>query len=103
MSRPVEALRTAHDLLAAGGAVIVMDERAAEEFTAPGDDTERLMYGCSLVQCLPGGMAQQPSAGTGAVMRPVTLRRYAAEAGLNSVEILPIETDPMRRWYRLTP
>lgn len=103
MSQPVEALRTARRLLAEGGVVVVMDERAAEEFTAPGDDTERLMYGCSLVQCLPGGMAEQPSAGTGAVMRPATLRRYAEAAGFKEVEVLPIENDPMRRWYRLMP
>jgi len=103
IGRPVEALATARRLLAPGGAVIVMDERVAEIFTAPGDDIDRFMYGWSIVQCLPGGMADQPSAGTGAVMRPATLRTYAEQAGFADVEVLPIDNDPVRRWYRLHP
>ena len=49
IGRPVEALATARRLLAPGGAVIVMDERVAETFTAPGDDIDRFMYGWSIV------------------------------------------------------
>ena len=60
-----------------GGAVIIMDERVAETFTAPGDRPERLYYGFSTLCCLPAGMADQPSAATGTVMRPATLRQYA--------------------------
>src|ERR671917_503595 len=45
-------------------------------------------------------VADQPSAGTGTVMRPATLRRYATEAGFSGVEILPIEND-LWRFYRL--
>lgn len=101
IGRPVEALAMARRLLAPGGAVIVMDERVAETFTAPGDDVDRFMYGWSIVQCLPGGMADQPSAATGTVMRPVTLRAYAQQAGFADIEVLPIDTDPVRRWYRL--
>jgi hypothetical protein len=50
--------------------------------------------------CLPVGMAEQPSAGTGTVMRPHTLRRYAEQAGFARVEVLAIEHD-MFRFYRL--
>lgn len=103
LSHPVAVLGAARRLLAQDGAVVVMDERVGEEFTAPGDDIDRMMYGWSIVQCLPGGMAQEGAAGTGAVMRPRTLRRYAEEAGFTGVQILPIETDPLRRWYRLIP
>lgn len=39
--RPVEVLRHARAALRPGGAVLVVEERAAEEFTAPGDETER--------------------------------------------------------------
>jgi hypothetical protein len=56
----------------------------------------------SLLFCLPTGMAEQPSAATGQVMRPATLRRYAMEAGFREVEILPIE-HPRMRLYRLIP
>jgi hypothetical protein len=58
------------------------------------------MYGFSIVHCLLVRMAEQPSAGTGTVMRPTTLRRYAVEAGFSGVEILPIEND-LWRFYRL--
>jgi hypothetical protein len=69
----------------------VLDEAVAEEFTAPGDDVDRLMYGYSLLCCLPDGRSHGPSAATGTVMRPATLRRYAQEAGFADVEVLPID------------
>jgi len=100
MSRPVDALAAMRRLAGDGGAMVVVDERAAEAFTAPGDDVERMLYGWSILHCLPVGMAEQPSAATGTAMRPDTLRRYAAEAGLADVEVLPIEND-FWRFYRL--
>jgi SAM-dependent methyltransferase len=102
LSRPVEALRVMRGLLADGGAVVIMDERVAERFMAPGDEVERLYYGFSTLCCLPAGMAEQPSAGTGTVMRPDTFRRYALEAGFRDVEVLPIEHDQFR-FYRPLP
>ncbi|GAA3102616.1 class I SAM-dependent methyltransferase [Streptosporangium carneum] len=103
MPRPVGALAAARRALRPGGAVVVMDEAAAESFTAPADETERLLYGFSLLICLPDGMSHKPSAGTGTVMRPDTLRRYATEAGFRDVEILPIEDFGFWRFYRLLP
>ena len=102
MARPVEVLRTLRGMLADGGAVLVADERVAEEFTAPGDDVERLMYGWSILHCLAVGMVEQPSAATGTVMRPATFERYARDAGFGSVEVLPIEHDTFR-FYLLRP
>lgn len=102
MSRPVAVLMAARRLAGEDGAVIVMDERVAETFAAPGDPIERFFYGSSVLFCLPIGMVEQPSAGTGTVMRLDTLRAYATEAGFGSVEILPIEHD-MWRFYRLFP
>jgi hypothetical protein len=102
LARPIECLRVMRGLLAKGGSAIIMDERVAESFTAPGDDLERLYYGFSTLCCLPSGLAEQPSAATGTVMRPSTLRQYAAEAGFGAVEILLIEHD-LFRFYRLTP
>jgi 2-polyprenyl-3-methyl-5-hydroxy-6-metoxy-1,4-benzoquinol methylase len=97
---PVAVLAAMRRLAGEDGAVVVMDERVAETFTAPGDDVERLMYGYSLVCCLADGMAHQPSAATGTVMRPSTLRRYAREAGFGDVEVLDIDND-FFRFYRL--
>ena len=78
-----------------------MDEKVADAFVAPGDDIERFMYGFSVLHCLPVGMADQPSVGTGTVMRTATLQGYAAAAGFTGVEILPIAHDWFR-FYRLT-
>ena len=100
MGRPVEALRAMRNLAAVGGAVIVMDERVAETFTAPAAQLDRLMYGCSVLYCLPIGLADTPSVGTGTVMRPAIFRRYALDAGFRDVEILPIEYG-FWRFYRL--
>jgi 2-polyprenyl-3-methyl-5-hydroxy-6-metoxy-1,4-benzoquinol methylase len=102
MGRPVEALRAMRSLATVQGAVIVMDERVAESFTVPGDQLDRLMHGCSVLYCLPIGLADSPSVGTGTVMRPATLRRYALEAGFQKVEILPVEYG-FWRFYRLVP
>jgi SAM-dependent methyltransferase len=100
MGRPVEALRAMGRLANPRGAVLVADERVAEQFGAFGDAAERLVYAWSVLFCLPTGLADAPSVGTGAVMRVATLRAYAAEAGFRGVEILPIEND-FWRFYRL--
>jgi ubiquinone/menaquinone biosynthesis C-methylase UbiE len=100
MANPVPVLAAVRATLAEGGSLIVVDERVAEAFTAPGDDIERFMYGWSITTCLPDGRSRVPSVATGTVMRPDTLRAYAREAGFTEVEILPIEND-FFRFYRL--
>jgi SAM-dependent methyltransferase len=98
---PVGVLAAMRRLAGDRGTVLVMDERVAETFTAPGDEIERLMYGYSLLCCLPDGMAHQPSAGTGTVMRPDTLRDYAVRAGFARVDVLDVQDD-FFRFYRLS-
>jgi hypothetical protein len=87
-------------LAASDGHVIVMDERVGERFTGERDDVERLMYGFSVLLCLPDGRSHSPSAATGTVMRPDTLRDYARQAGFADIEVLPIDND-LWRFYRL--
>jgi SAM-dependent methyltransferase len=101
MNHPVEALRTARNMLAEGGSVVIGDEGVAERFTAPGDELERFNYGWSILHCLAVGMLDHDSAGTGAVIRADTVRAYATRAGFGSVDVLPIEHD-FWRFYRLT-
>ena len=100
MADPVGALRTMRGLAGDNGAVLVMDERVEDHFTAAGTDIERFVYGFSVLHCLPVGLADQPSAGTGTVMRPATLRRYAQEAGFRDIEILPLD-NVFFTFYRL--
>lgn len=102
MANPVEVLANARKLLAPGGVVLVMDEKAAHEFHAPADELEQLYYGFSVLWCLPLSRAEDPSAATGTAMRPHTLQGYADAAGYSDFEILPIEND-LFRFYLLKP
>jgi 2-polyprenyl-3-methyl-5-hydroxy-6-metoxy-1,4-benzoquinol methylase len=102
MSQPVEVLRALGRALGPGGAVLVADEKVAEHFHAPAGDMERLMYGWSIVHCLPVSLAEAPSAGIGTVIRPDIVRRLAGEAGFARVEVLPVDGG-FFHLYRLTP
>jgi 2-polyprenyl-3-methyl-5-hydroxy-6-metoxy-1,4-benzoquinol methylase len=102
MADPVGALRTMLGLVGESGSVLIMDERVAESFAPRGSEVEQIFYGFSVLHCLPVGLSEQPSAGTGTVMRPDTLKHYAAQAGFCDVEILPIDNH-FFRFYRLRP
>ena len=102
MARPVDALRVMRGILGQGGVALVADELVAERFTPNVMDYERYIYGWSVVGCLPMSMDGPDPAGTGAVMRPATLRRYAMEAGYRDVDIQPVE-DQQWRFYLLHP
>jgi SAM-dependent methyltransferase len=102
MPRPVDVLGAVRRSLAPGGSLVVMDEAVAEEFAPNGDELERLMYGFSLFVCLPDGLSSSPSAGTGTVMRPSTLRGYGQAAGFDGFDVLPIEGFGFWRFYHLS-
>lgn len=97
---PVGVLTTMRGLRAPNGAVLVADERVADEFTAPGDAMERFMYAASVLHCLPVGMVAEGSAATGTVIRSGTVRDYATRAGFAAAAVLPVE-HPQFRLYLL--
>lgn len=100
MPRPVDVLRGMREAVTDDGVVVIMDERVGEGFDRPGE-LDALFYAFSLFVCLPDGMSQQPSAATGTVMRPDTLRDYARAAGFDDVSVLPIEGFGLWRFYEL--
>jgi 2-polyprenyl-3-methyl-5-hydroxy-6-metoxy-1,4-benzoquinol methylase len=100
MARPTKALAAFRAALAPGGSVLIADERVGEHFTAPGDDVERMMYGWSVVHCLPVSMIEQPSEAIGTAIRPDIVQRCARDAGFARCEVLPID-NPLFRFYRL--
>lgn len=100
MARPLEALQAIRRALLPGGSVIVADENVGEHFHAPAGELERLMYGWSIVHCLPVSLAEQPSAGIGTVIRPDIVRALATEAGFGGAEVLPVDGG-FFRLYRL--
>jgi 2-polyprenyl-3-methyl-5-hydroxy-6-metoxy-1,4-benzoquinol methylase len=101
MPNPVAVLESMRRLVGESGTVLIVDEKVADTFGAPGEDVERIMYGYSILHCLPVGMVEEPSVATGTVMRESTMRRYATEAGYRAVDVLPIEHD-FFRLYRLS-
>ncbi len=94
MADPVSALKTARRHLKPQGTALVVDEKVADRFMGEGGDLDSMMYGWSILHCLPVGMADGAEChcgGTGTVMRLPTLERYASDAGFTGVEVLPIE------------
>jgi len=102
LPHPVPALAAMRRLASPDGTVLVAEMKADEAFTTPGSDVERLLYGFSLLICLPDSMSTPGSAATGTVLRPGTLRDYAAQAGYSRTDILAVEHD-LWRFYRLYP
>jgi ubiquinone/menaquinone biosynthesis C-methylase UbiE len=100
MGRPVHALAAFGGLLRPGGALLVADERVADEFHADADPVERMLYAMSVLHCLPATTAESTSVANGTVLRPPTLRRWAASAGFGRVDVLDIE-NPFWRFYRI--
>ena len=86
MADPAGVLRQARSALAEGGAVVVADEKVGEEFHAHGDVLERMMYGWSVLHCLPAARAEEDSAALGTVLREGVLRQLALSAGYSRVE-----------------
>jgi len=97
---PVGILRTMQTLAGRDGTVLVVDERAEESFSVPTNEMERFFYSFSTLHCLAVSM-QDGGAGTGTVIRPATLRRYATDAGFATVEALDVE-HPQFVLYRLS-
>jgi hypothetical protein len=79
---------------AAGGFVTVADGR----YELPPEQAEELLDEESLLYTAP--LSETPSAATGTVMRPETMRRYAQEARFDDAVVLDIEHDAFR-FYRL--
>jgi SAM-dependent methyltransferase len=98
----VDAGQRVLDVGCGPGALTAELVRTREEFSGTPDELVAYFYGWSVLDCLPSGMYEQPSAGTGAVMRPETLRSYATEAGFTGFEVLPVEHDAFRL-YLLRP
>jgi hypothetical protein len=94
------ALAAVRRLAGRTGTVLIADMKTAHQFTAPGSDLERLLYGFSLLICLPDSMSTPGSPATGTVLRPGTMSDYAGQAGYTRTDILPIDHN-LWRFYRL--
>jgi 2-polyprenyl-3-methyl-5-hydroxy-6-metoxy-1,4-benzoquinol methylase len=102
MAYPVAALRRMRALAGSYGVVLVADEAVADTLEDNHTFVGRLNYNFSVLHCLPQAMVYPGAAGTGTVIRPSTLRRYARAAGFTRIDVLSIE-NPLWRFYRLTP
>jgi 2-polyprenyl-3-methyl-5-hydroxy-6-metoxy-1,4-benzoquinol methylase len=100
MGDPVGALASFRARLAPGGAVLVADEKVADEFTAPASEIERMQYAFSVLHCLPATIAESALVAHGTVLRAPTVRRWSAEAGFARCVDLPVDHE-FWRFYRL--
>ncbi|NYE20227.1 class I SAM-dependent methyltransferase [Microbacterium immunditiarum] len=100
MNGPVRTLRALGSLLEPGGAIVIGDEKVADEFTPDGDFLERLNYGFSVLHCLPATIAEGQDEANGTVMRAPTVERWAREAGFTRFEVLSVEHE-LWSFYRL--
>jgi hypothetical protein len=78
--RPPVPLRHARAAVRPGGRVLVVDERAAESFTAPGE-TGRFCAAASAIWCLPQGRVSPGPEPTGTRIRPAAMPDLARTAG----------------------
>ena len=101
VGRPVDVLRTMRRLARERGAVLLMEMRVSDAFVAPGSPVDRFAYVSSVLYCLPVGLADMPSTGTGAAMRPETLRQYAPKRASRTSGSRPSSHD-FFRFYRLS-
>jgi hypothetical protein len=102
MPAPVDVLAGVRRAVKPDGRVLVADMAGAEEFTPDGDLVQRMLYGYSVLICLPDAMTGNPDGATGTVMRPSTMDRYAREAGFSGATPLEVEHD-FWRFYDLRP
>lgn len=100
MGSPVRALDAFRSVLNPHGAVLLAEERVADEFTPAASELERLFYALSVLHCVPATMAESRSIAHGTVLRPRTLAGWARDAGFREFEELPIPHD-FWRFYRL--
>lgn len=100
MAYPVRALQAVHRMLTTDGVVLLSDERVGEGLEENLNFNGHLYYNFSTLHCLPQALVFPNSSGTGAVISPSTVTRYASEAGFSHCQILPVEHG-LFRLYRL--
>jgi SAM-dependent methyltransferase len=96
---PVAVLSTMRRIAKPGAPVVVMDERTADAFSPDAGPVEQLLYGYSIVCCLPDCMSHEGNAATGTVMRPSTLDGYARSAGFDGATPLDVDHDFFRFYW----
>jgi len=85
-----------------GGTVLVVDERAAGSFTAPGGETGRLFAPASAIWCLPQGRGGPDPELAGSLICPAAMRDLACRSGWAGGQMLPGD-HPVWRFCGLVP
>jgi SAM-dependent methyltransferase len=99
---PVQVLANAAAQLDPDGALLLADERVADEFTPDADEVERFQFAWSVLHCLPATMAEDPVHPHGTILRRPTVFAWGREAGFADVTELDVDND-FWRFYRFDP
>lgn len=100
LAEPLVTLRAIRSSLADHGVLMMMEPRTSAHLSDDiGEDRAALVYGLSVLYCLPQSLADD-GAGLGAAWGPVAAEQACREAGFRSFEPLPIE-NPFSVFYRV--
>jgi 2-polyprenyl-3-methyl-5-hydroxy-6-metoxy-1,4-benzoquinol methylase len=101
MPYPVQVLSALRASCVDDAVVVVIDEAADPDLITPGDDIQRLLYGFSVLICLPDSLSHPGSVGTGTLIRPSVMDEYARAAGFAGATPLEVADTGFWRCYRL--
>jgi hypothetical protein len=101
MPYPVDVLSALRASCVDDAVVVVIDEAADPDLSTPGDAIQRLLYGFSLLICLPESLSHPGSVGTGTLIRPAVMDEYARAAGFAGATTLEVADTGFWRCYRL--
>lgn len=101
-SDPVATLATARRLLAPDGAVLIGDDKGADQLETPADAYQRLLHGFAVLHCIPATRAEDGRHAHGPVVRSDDVLGWIEAAGFASGEVVDIDED-MWRFHLATP
>lgn len=104
MPRPDRALADVRRAVRDGGLVIVKDIKTADDFESQRKNPVlAMMYGLSLMACLPSGYGDGEGMALGNQgLTPAVMQELAIEAGFSSCEVRDLD-DPVNLYYELRP
>jgi 2-polyprenyl-3-methyl-5-hydroxy-6-metoxy-1,4-benzoquinol methylase len=99
MPYPEAVLRASHELMAPGGTLLVMEERANDSLAPTEDQVQRFLANISPLWCLPQGRIDEGAHPVGTLIREETVHRLLREAGWRDVRTTEID-HPIWRFIR---
>ncbi|MDH2429186.1 methyltransferase [Sphaerisporangium sp. TRM90804] len=99
---PLPLLRAVHRAVAPDGVFLLLESAAADDPVDNAGPSATVLYGTSLLYCLPASLAEGgPGLGT-LGLPPARIREYCGQAGFRSIRALP-SANPFNALYEIRP